>query len=611
MVGNEDMDLTVRIRGDVDGARRAFGDVTRDLDRFHQRATSQLGALDRTFRRFDAAASTVVRGLAAIGVGLSVGALTRYADAWRGVQNQLTTATGTTAEATKAMDDLFGVAQRTRTEFETNAQLYARLSVAGKELGATQAELIAFTEGVGQALAVSGASATSASGALLQLSQAIGAGTVRAEEFNSILEAAPRIAQAVADGLDRAGGSVARLRGEIIEGRVSSTEFFNAFLTQLPALEREFSATESTVGQALTALDNSLTRLIGRADEMTSFSSVIAGTIQNIAAALDGLASAGRPAFVFGDELDKAREQAEALRVEITALGEVDGRSATRQRAALGIRLGALEAVDAFREIARLQEDIAERQDELAGLGKVRGRSARTTALQVEIADLQKQAVAVQLAIDSAARTTAGSLQNVTTLAKPVNDNLDALEAKLFGLEGAWEAFGAGGRDALEATEEHFEMLRDAEELADQFNRANAKAIETGDAMKRTADDYLPVVEQIADAEERRQNALAIADVQARLRAELSFARDRLEFGEREAAILREINQLRAAGIDVSEDQAAAIRRTVEETARLNDRWDEQQELTRADGEAAKVAAAPPQRRFRLATHLDAMEEAA
>src|SRR5690606_12115465 len=98
-----------------------------------------------------------------------------------------------------------------------------------RELGVTTEEMVSFSDNVALALRVAGTDATTARGALLQLSQAMGEGTVRAQEFNSILEGALPIAQAAAAGLKEAGGSVSQLRKLILDGAVSSEAFFRAF----------------------------------------------------------------------------------------------------------------------------------------------------------------------------------------------------------------------------------------------------------------------------------------------------------------------------------------------------------------------------------------------
>lgn len=165
------------------------------------------------------------------------------------------------------LDKLYQSAQANAAPIGALTELYGRAAQANDALGASQSDLIKFTDGVAVALKVGGASAESAQGALLQLGQALGSGTVHAEEFNSVNEGARPILQAVAAGLDKAGGSVAKLRNLVIEGKVSSKEFFQAFLTGLPTIQTMAGNAAQTVEQAFIKINNAFTKYVGQTDE--------------------------------------------------------------------------------------------------------------------------------------------------------------------------------------------------------------------------------------------------------------------------------------------------------------------------------------------------------
>jgi tape measure domain-containing protein len=182
------------------------------------------------------------------------------------------------------------IAKRTRSPLEATAQLYQRVSLAARDLGASQQQVLRFTENVGLALAQQGGSSEQAAGALLQLSQALSGGTVRAEEFNSILEGALPIAQAAANAIEGAAGSVGQLRNMVIAGEVSSREFFNAILSSSEALEAAFGNTVPTVSQAITVLSTSFTLFVGQADSFLGASSALAEVIILLSGNIDILA---------------------------------------------------------------------------------------------------------------------------------------------------------------------------------------------------------------------------------------------------------------------------------------------------------------------------------
>ena len=171
---------------------------------------------------------------------------------------------------------LFASAQRNAVPVESLVNLYGKLALTQKELGASSADLIKFSDNVALALRAGGTDAQAASGALLQLSQALGGGIVRAEEFNSVLEGAPTIAQAVAAGLTEAGGSVAKLRQLVVDGEVSSQAFFRAFEAGAAMLQTKVAGAEMTVSQAFVRLQNVLVDVAGKLDGATGASQKLA-----------------------------------------------------------------------------------------------------------------------------------------------------------------------------------------------------------------------------------------------------------------------------------------------------------------------------------------------
>lgn len=141
---------------------------------------------------------------------------------------------------------------------EDLVQLYSRVALVQKELGVSSNDITSMVDSVGVALRVSGKSSQEASGALLQLSQALGAGVVRAEEFNSIQEGAPTILQAAAAGIKEAGGSVAKLRQLMLDGELSSKAFFEGIRAGTPVLQQKLAGAVLTTEAGLTNLKTAM-----------------------------------------------------------------------------------------------------------------------------------------------------------------------------------------------------------------------------------------------------------------------------------------------------------------------------------------------------------------
>jgi tape measure domain-containing protein len=156
-------------------------------------------------------------------------------------------------------------------------------------LGATETELLKVTEAVSQSLLISGTNAQSAAGAILGLSQALGSGRVKAEEFNQMMEGGLQpLLQAVA-ATDRFGGSVSKLRMAVVDGTVSSQEFYRMLLANVDVLEGKAAKATLTLEGAFTALNNKLIEYVGSAASTSGATGAISDAILGLANNLDTL----------------------------------------------------------------------------------------------------------------------------------------------------------------------------------------------------------------------------------------------------------------------------------------------------------------------------------
>lgn len=206
-----------------------------------------------------------------LGALLSVGAVTaasaayvQFADTFKNLQARISLVTKDSEQQAVVFDRVFDVANRSRQSLSGTTELYTKLARAGKNLGMTQNEVVSITETVAKAISVSGASAAAADAAILQLGQGLASGVLRGEEFNSVVEQTPALAEAIARGLGVT--SVGALRALANEGKLTADEVIKALVSQKAEVERQFGAFPVTVGQAFTVLKNSVLRTIGEID---------------------------------------------------------------------------------------------------------------------------------------------------------------------------------------------------------------------------------------------------------------------------------------------------------------------------------------------------------
>ena len=151
---------------------------------------------------------------AGYGITEAVGAVIKTADAMTELNARLRLVTQSSAELKQVQMDLFRVSQSSGTSIKDNSEIYFGLARATKTLGTSQKELIFLTEGLGKAAIVSGASTQSFKAAMFQLRQALESGVLRGQEFNSISEQAPRVLQAIGEGLGKTTGELRKMAGE-------------------------------------------------------------------------------------------------------------------------------------------------------------------------------------------------------------------------------------------------------------------------------------------------------------------------------------------------------------------------------------------------------------
>lgn len=235
-------------------------------------------------QRINAGWSDMQRNIAtAFAVAASARGVVTLIDTATRIENSLKVVGLAGEELERVYDALYASAQRNMAPLETLTTLYSRLGLAQKELGVTNEELLNFTDKVALALRVQGTTAQEARGALIQLSQAMGSGIVRAEEFNSVVEGAPSILRAAAVGLKEANGSVAQLRKLVIDGKVTSEAFFRAFEAGAYILEDQVASAQVTVQQQFVRLQNILIDVAREFNEGTRASELLGDGIANLA----------------------------------------------------------------------------------------------------------------------------------------------------------------------------------------------------------------------------------------------------------------------------------------------------------------------------------------
>ena len=228
---------------------KAFAEVKQELD-----------SLDRKL----GAAGKAVAGLLSVQTFASaVRSIGETADAYNLMNARLKLATGSQEAFNVAQAGLADIAKRTESPMASLVTLYGRISRPLQEAGRSQKEALKVTEAVATAFRVSGASAQEAENGVIQFAQALGAGALRGDEFNSVAEQAPRLMQALADGI---GVPVGALKEMAAQGLLTTEVVTDALTSQLDVLRAEAKGLPKALGGAMTDLADRWNQAIGQAD---------------------------------------------------------------------------------------------------------------------------------------------------------------------------------------------------------------------------------------------------------------------------------------------------------------------------------------------------------
>lgn len=158
----------------------------------------------------------------------------------------------TTEELT---DKIFASAQRSRASFTDVADTVAKLSLNAGDAFSSNDEAILFAENLNKLYAIAGTSQASIASSTLQLTQALGSGVLRGEEFNAVFEAAPNIMHEVAEYMNV---PVGQLRNMAAEGKITADIVKKALLGATKDINSQFEEIPMTWSQVWTGITNEL-----------------------------------------------------------------------------------------------------------------------------------------------------------------------------------------------------------------------------------------------------------------------------------------------------------------------------------------------------------------
>jgi len=252
--------VEIRVRSNSTQARRDLNNLEKSI-----------GSIDRNVKGLTNAFKSLAVGIGAAFAATSVTrGINRTTDSLTSMENRVALVTGRTKELNTTLDKLYNISRRTGQPVDLAAETFNRFGLALQGAGKSSEDILKAVESVNKSIAISGGSVESARAALTQLGQGLASGTLRGEELNSVLEQAPRLAQAIADSMGKPRGALRKLAEQ---GELTTSVVFDALLSQSEKLNHEFSTLEITSAQAMTTLKDQVGRVTGEISKQLNITS--------------------------------------------------------------------------------------------------------------------------------------------------------------------------------------------------------------------------------------------------------------------------------------------------------------------------------------------------
>lgn len=197
--------------------------------------------------------------------------------------NLINDGTQTTMEL---QNKLYQAAQRSRGSYDDMAKSVSKLGLLAGDAFKNNDEMIAFSEMMNKSFKVSGAGAQEISAATYQLTQAMASGKLQGDEFRSIMENAPMLADAIAKYMGKSKGELRELAAE---GAITSDIIKNALFSAADDINAKYEQMPKTFADTMTSIKNTAQRylqpVVDKIAEMLNspkFQSMLTGMLNGI-----------------------------------------------------------------------------------------------------------------------------------------------------------------------------------------------------------------------------------------------------------------------------------------------------------------------------------------
>lgn len=223
---------------------------------------------------------------AALAIGTAMGAesILKTADAYTTMQNKLRNVAVDQASVNKLTNEMFELSDRTGQSVTATTGAFQKFDMAMLQMGKGQAETLRLVETLNKATVISGATTTEAAAGILQLGQAFGSGRLQGDEFRSIMENLPVVADLIAKSMGKTRGELKLLSSQ---GKITAEIMAKAFAEAAIDIDLKFGGMTLTLAQNWQIFNNKFTQWVGELNKSIGLTSTLSGWIKTLGENLD------------------------------------------------------------------------------------------------------------------------------------------------------------------------------------------------------------------------------------------------------------------------------------------------------------------------------------
>ena len=206
-----------------------------------------------------------------------VQAIPQIGDAYTLTQARLGLITAEGENVADVNEKIYQSAQRAKSSYMDTAASVSKLGLIAGDAFANTDEIINFAELMNKSFKVGGASIEEQTAGMYQLTQAMAAGKLQGDEFRSIMENAPMLAQAISDFTGKSKGELKELSSE---GLITADVIKGALFAASDDINSKFEEIPDTWGSTMQQIENQFYMAFGGI--VSYISSGLAGVIYSV-----------------------------------------------------------------------------------------------------------------------------------------------------------------------------------------------------------------------------------------------------------------------------------------------------------------------------------------